>query len=194
MNNLKQIGLALHNYEQAFHEFPPACTFDAKGRPLHSWRTVILPYLEQDALYRTIDLSKPWDDPANARALATPVPVYRCPDLTSTDNTTAYLGVVAPGGCFLAGEPRRLAEITDDHGKTLMVIEAAQDQTVPWMSPRDAGESLILGTGPKSKLNHSGGGNALFVDCRVAFLKATTPAATRRALISIAGGDVPADW
>ncbi len=68
MNNLKQIALALRTYEQAYKAFPPAYTVDAEGRPLHSWRTLILPFIEQDSLYRTIDLSKPWNDPANAKA------------------------------------------------------------------------------------------------------------------------------
>jgi type II secretory pathway pseudopilin PulG len=66
-NNLKQIGLALYNYEADYHAFPPAYTVDADGKPLHSWRTLILPYLDQQPLYARIDLSKPWDDPANAR-------------------------------------------------------------------------------------------------------------------------------
>src|SRR5258708_3361414 len=44
-NNLKQIALALQNYEQAHKALPPAYTVDAEGRPLHSWRTLILPYL-----------------------------------------------------------------------------------------------------------------------------------------------------
>ena len=67
-NNLKQIALALHNYEQEHKALPPAYTVDATGRPLHSWRTLILPYLEQESLYRSIDLSKPWDDRSNAKA------------------------------------------------------------------------------------------------------------------------------
>src|SRR5690349_18772074 len=69
VNNLKQIAMALHDYEQAHNALPPAYTVDALGRPLHSWRTLILPYLEQEPLYKTIDLSKPWNDPANAKAL-----------------------------------------------------------------------------------------------------------------------------
>ena len=75
-NNLKQIALALLNYEQAHHALPPAYTVDAQGRPLHSWRTLILPYLDQESLYQTIDLSKPWNDPANAKALETSLPFF----------------------------------------------------------------------------------------------------------------------
>ena len=56
-NNLKQIGLALHNYHEKYQAFPPAYTVDATGKPLHSWRTLILPFVDQQALYDKIDLS-----------------------------------------------------------------------------------------------------------------------------------------
>src|SRR5687767_15769954 len=64
-NHLKQIAIALHNYHDVYHCLPPAYTVDAAGKPLHSWRTLILPFSEQKALYDQIDLTKPWDDPAN---------------------------------------------------------------------------------------------------------------------------------
>src|SRR5262245_5872973 len=60
-NNLKLIALALHQYEADYHALPPAYTVDRYGNPLHSWRTLILPYLDQQALYNSIDLSKAWD-------------------------------------------------------------------------------------------------------------------------------------
>ncbi len=46
-NNLKQIGLALHNYNAAYKSLPPPYTVDANGQKLHSWRTLILPFIEQ---------------------------------------------------------------------------------------------------------------------------------------------------
>src|SRR3954466_12181792 len=55
VNNLKQVGLALHNYEATYGALPPATTVDASGRPLHSWRTLSLPFLQQEPLYRSID-------------------------------------------------------------------------------------------------------------------------------------------
>jgi prepilin-type N-terminal cleavage/methylation domain-containing protein len=189
VNNLKQIALALYNYEQVYKALPPAYTVDASGRPLHSWRTLILPYLEQEALYRTIDLAKPWNDPANAKALKTPLPVFRCPESVAPENTTTYLAIVAPGGCFLPNEPRRLAEITDAHDSTLSVIEASEESAVPWMAPVDADESLVMSLGPNSKLHHTGGTNAACVGGGVRFLKAYTPAKVRQAMISISGND-----
>src|SRR5262249_51846003 len=92
--NLKQIGLALYHYEQAHKALPPAYTVDESGRPLHSWRTLILPYLEQESLYQTIDLAKPWNDPANAKALKTIPSVFRCPEMAGPQNTTTYLAIV----------------------------------------------------------------------------------------------------
>jgi prepilin-type processing-associated H-X9-DG protein len=189
VNNLKQIGLALHNYEQAYKVLPPAYTVDADGRPLHSWRTLILPYLEQEKLYQTIDLSKPWNDPTNARALKTPLGVFRCQAAVGPRNTTTYLAIVAPNCCLMATHPRRLADITDAHELTLMVIEAGVQNAVPWMAPVDADDSLVMSLGPTTKLHHERGTNGCFVDGSVRFLKADTTAAVRRALMSNSGND-----
>jgi type II secretory pathway pseudopilin PulG len=196
VNNLKQIALALHNYEQMHNALPPAYIVDAGGRPLHSWRTLILPYLEQAPLYRTIDLSKPWNDPVNAKALETILPVYRCPAAVGPENATTYLAIAGPNSCLIPGQPRRLAEITDAHESTLMVIEAGEENAVPWMAPVDADESLVLSLGPTTKLHHVGGMNACIVDGSVRFLKASTRADVRRALMSISGDDnqVVKDW
>jgi prepilin-type processing-associated H-X9-DG protein len=195
-NNLKQIALALRAYETVYHSLPPECTTDASGKPLHSWRTLILPFIEQQQLYKKIDLTKPWDDPANAEACKTIVMVYHCPsasgpvnDTTGLDNDTTYLAVVTPDSCFRPNEPRRLSEITADPSQTLLVVEVDSDHAVPWMSPRDADEQTVMGIGPNSKLAHAGGFHAAFVDGSVRFLDADMPAAQRRALISIVGND-----
>lgn len=188
-NNLKQIALALRNYEEVYESLPPAYTVDPHGRPLHSWRTLILPFLEQHALYETIDLSKPWDDPANARANQTALSVYRCPRGAGPTNTTTYLAVTGANACLVPGKPRRLEEITDAHDLTLMLIEAGEENAIPWMAPMDADESLVLSLGPTTRFHHAGGANGCFVAGNVLFLKATTPESVRRAMISISGKD-----
>jgi type II secretory pathway pseudopilin PulG len=194
--NLKQIVLALHNYEQEYDALPPAHTVDASGQPLHSWRTLILPFLEHESLYRSIDLAKPWNDPANAKALGTKVATFQCPETTGPENTTTYLAISGPDGCLLPSKPRRLAEISDAHSSTLIVIEAGDENAIPWMAPVDADEALVMNLGPKSKLHHAGGMNAGLVDGSVRFLKAGTPASVRRALISISGNDnaITTEW
>jgi type II secretory pathway pseudopilin PulG len=184
-NNLKQIALALFNYEITYHALPPAYTVDAEGNAMHSWRTLILPYLDQTGLYEKIDLSKPWNDPVNADAYNTPVPFFQCPSIAVKDNYTTYLAVVGSNNCFRPNEPRKLSAITTDHDETLMVIEVPAENSVHWMSPSDADERLILGFGPKTKFAHPGGTNAAVVDGRVRFIEATMPASELRAKIGI---------
>ena len=79
INNLKQIGLAMHNYHDQHKSFPPAYTVDKAGKPLLSWRVLILPYLEQNALYKEFHLDEPWDSPHNRTLIDRMPPTYRCP-------------------------------------------------------------------------------------------------------------------
>lgn len=188
-SHLKQIGLALYNYHDKYHCLPPAYTVNAEGKPLHSWRTLILPYLEQKAIYDMIDLSKPWHDPANKPAFGAIVPTYRCPSAVFPEGHTNYLAVVAPGSCLRPAEPREFSEITDDRDLTLMVVEVDAAHAVHWMSPSDADEQTILSLTTAAKLPHPGCFQALYADGSPRFLSAKTKATTLRALISIAGQD-----
>jgi len=141
-NNLKQIGLAFHNYKDEHGTFPPAYTVDANGKPLHSWRTLLLPYLDQAPLYKRIDLSKPWDDPANAAVFeSASIAVFQCPSIQLPKNHTTYLAVTASGGVFHPPtRPRPSSEMTDPHNETMMVIEVDVPRAVPWMAPQDIDE------------------------------------------------------
>jgi type II secretory pathway pseudopilin PulG len=186
-NNLKQIALALLSYESAYGVLPPAYTVDANGKPLHSWRSLILPYHEEQALYEKIDLTKAWDDPANADAFKSRVSNYQCPEVSGPAHHTTYMAIVTSNSSFRATEPRLLSEITDNHGQTLLVVELDLEHAVPWMAPRDADEALFLALGPKSKLGHHGGVQAVLVDGVVRLLDANMEPKLRRALISIAG-------
>lgn len=188
-NNLKQISLALDYYESQHGELPPAYTVDADGKPLHSWRTLILPFMQQQALYDKIDLSKPWDDPANKEAFETSLSTYRCAAGAIPETHTTYLAVVAPNGCFQPARSRKLSEITDSRDGTLMVVEVAVEHAIHWMSPRDASEEDILNLGTAATPPHANGVQAVTVGGRVLFLSTDTQPAKLRAIISIAGSD-----
>ncbi|MEZ6051323.1 MAG: DUF1559 domain-containing protein [Planctomycetaceae bacterium] len=193
-NNLKQIGLALHNYHDVYQAFPPAYTVDETGQPLHSWRTLLLPYLDQKKLYESIDLSRPWDDPANAEAFKTVVPTYACPSAAIDPTQTTYLGMVGPDACLKPTEPRPIAEITDGTSHTILVIEASPQDAVHWMAPQDAGVRFLLSFKEESPFDHVGGTHALIADGSVQFLSATTPDETRQALVTVDGGETITDW
>ena len=188
-SHLKNIALALQAYESDYHALPPAYTVDAKGKPLHSWRTLILPYLEHKALYDRIDLTKPWDDPVNKQAYETRVPIYQCPSSRDPQNHTTYLAVVAPHGCFRPTEHRKFSDIKDDHGLTLMVVEVDEGHGVHWMSPTNAGEDLLLSPETFAKATHPGRVQAVCVDSSVIQLHSELKPETIRALISIDGHD-----
>lgn len=82
-NNLRQIGLALHNYEFTTCRFPPGVLgtsgSTSNNQLLHTWQAMILPYLEQNNLEEQYDYNYRFDHPANADAVRQPVSVYLCP-------------------------------------------------------------------------------------------------------------------
>lgn len=78
MNNLKQMGLAAHNFHDTQTNLPTG-VFSAEGAPLHSWQTQMLPYVEQAPLFNSINLDQPWDDPANAPTFRSVIPTYLNP-------------------------------------------------------------------------------------------------------------------
>lgn len=186
-NNLKQIALALLNYETQFHSLPPAYTTDESGRRLHSWRTLVLPYLEQRALYDSIDLSKPWDDPVNQTAAATVVPVYACPTAGPVSVATVYQVIVDPSSAFPGATPTKLASIRDGFSNTVAVTETSVTNAVPWMSPQDSDMQEFISPG---KTHHVGGSSCAMVDGASHFLSSSLDATTRRSLVTRSGGEM----
>lgn len=188
-NNLKQIGLALHNYENKYGQFPPAFTLDGEGKRLHSWRTLLLPFLEQADLYSKVDLTKSWDDPANDAVRRVALTVYRCPSSSSQQCQTIYLAVVCAKSSLQPNNGRAITEFVDQLSDTVVVYEAEPSQAVNWMSPEDADEKMFLSLNDKSKTSHAGGRNALFADGHVQFLASKISEEILRGMITLDGGE-----
>lgn len=196
-NNIRQIALALHSYHDNYKMLPPAYTTDAEGRPLHSWRVLILPYMEQGALYARIDLSKPWDAPENA-FLAEQMPsVYACPsDPDVRSNTTHYVVIVGEEAIFQPNGALSLSQLTNGDGamNTIMVVESTDP--VAWMSPEDLNldeMSFVINDSAGSAIgsHHPGGANAAFGDASVRFLsEGQFPPEAVRGLTTARGGEV----
>ena len=193
-NYLKQIGIALHNYHDVYGAFPPAYTVDANGKPLHSWRTLLLPHLDKAALYHKLDLTKPWDDPVNAEVFKQQLGVYGCSSAPIPQGQTTYLAVVTADSCLQPNQPRPLSEIKDGISSTIVVIEVPHDHAVPWMSPQDASESLLLNLGDKPKVAHPGGRHALLCDGTVRFISKDLAVETFKALLTVNGGETIGDY
>ncbi len=91
-NNLKQIGLAAHNYESALGYLPPSYVLDfaSTTAPPHlaqGWGQILLPYMEQANLQNLMDMKKSFYDPVDATAVQTPLKLFTCPSTPSTDRT-----------------------------------------------------------------------------------------------------------
>ena len=101
-NNLKQLAIGMQNFHEQTGQFPPAVVYDRDGNPLYSWRVLLLPYLEQDALYREFHLDEPWDSPHNKSLLARMPRTYARPeDWPAKEPYATYYQVFdGPGAIF----------------------------------------------------------------------------------------------
>ena len=142
--NPKQIGLATLNYESAHGHFPPPFSTDENGQPLHSWRVLILPFLEETSLYEKIDLTKPWYDPTNLE-LANQMPdIYRCPhdDSEFSWMATPYCAVTGPETVWQRAGTK-VSDIRDGTSKTILVVES-KSNTSHWMDPAEVHLNKIV--------------------------------------------------
>jgi hypothetical protein len=157
-HNMMQIGLALHGYTNAHGSLPPAYVAHASGRPLYSWRVLIMPYLDFGGVDSPTFLrDEPWDSPHNLRFVDHFPNPFACPSYNHgpssqpTDRFTSYFALRGPATAFTGTTPVRLAEITDSVDQTLLLVESAQGD-VPWSAPVDidATTGRLTGAAPNT--------------------------------------------
>jgi len=138
-NNLKVIALAVHNYGTVNKTFPPAYKANANGKPLLSWRVLILPYIEGGAeLYRQFHLDEPWDSDHNKQLIARMPAIYRNPNSTSAaQGKTNYLTVRNEKSIFPDGKGVSFASVRDGLSNTIMTVEVPDESAVIWTKPDD---------------------------------------------------------
>jgi hypothetical protein len=139
MNNLKQIALGMFNCESAKGMFPPSASYDANGKPLLSWRVLILPYIEQQDLYSQFHLDEAWDSDHNRALIAMMPAIYADPaepGLAANGRTT-FVVPTGEGLVFGGREGTKLSEIRDGTSKTIMAVEVIPELAVVWTKPDD---------------------------------------------------------
>jgi hypothetical protein len=196
-NHLKQMGLAVTNVVDRDGEFPAGALFDNAGRPLHGWQTGLLPFVGEEMVAQRIDLTRSWDDPVNAAALRTPIPVFLNPGIPAPTTATDRLAETHYSGNALLLRDRRLkamADIPDGMANTLLAGEI-RDRFVPWGQPMNVRD---LRRGINRSPEGFGsvfpeGMHALMVDGRVQFLSEEIAPRILKALATPAGGEPPPD-
>jgi len=142
----KQLACALHNYHDVHETFPPAYSTDEEGKPLHSWRVLILPIWGEDNIgeLAKIRLDEPWDSPHNSQFHDKMPSWYYCPSRPAEEQTkglTPYQMVIGPDTISNGPNSTKLSDITREHGDTLLFVEASV--SVPWMKPEDLPQSAL---------------------------------------------------
>jgi hypothetical protein len=187
-NNLKQLAIAMHNYHDVYRCFPPAYVPDKNGRPMHSWRVLLLPFMEAGHLYKQYRFDEPWNGPHNRKLAARPVDAFRCPADTGRETDSSYFVVVGPKTVFPGAVPIRIKDITDGTFSTILLVEAA-DSGINWLEPRDLSYvEAIRGLNPKSgwgiSSHHKGGGACVvFADGSPEMLRDGIPVEQLRLLL-----------
>ena len=195
--NLRRIGLALEDYHNEHKSYPPAIVYDDAGKPMHSWRVLILPYLGPEAqqVYEKYDMNQPWDSKENMVLLNDIPHVYQCPsDGQAVLGETSYLAVVGRETVIsnVQGEPTHRRSISDLPSETMVIMECA-GSNVNWLQPKDIPVAALRAginsrnTGSPASL-HTQGVNVLMADQSVVCLPDGFDTEDLRGMATI-GGD-----
>ena len=172
---MKRIQLAMFLYEREHGTLPPALTRDKDGNPLHSWRTLLLPYFGDESLnelYAQIRLDEPWNSEHNLPFHTRNLDIYRCPSAVKNAGDANYSVIV--GDELLFGNDGRGRSLADS--KRHVILLAERKEGVCWMRPdaeitqHDAETNIINKTPASISSNHVSGANFALRDGGVNFL------------------------
>ena len=193
---MSQIAMALQNYHDFYGTFPPACLTDAAGRPMHSWRVLILPFLNSYDLYQEYRFDEPWDSLHNRKlALRSRNEIWHCPSGSHDDSpNTDYVVIRGEDTLFPVSRSVSLTEIQDGPANTILLAEIGHSN-IHWMEPRDlSSEEMSFRVNdfkrPSISSSETDGPAVVFADgitaCR---LDSTLRPETLKALTTIAKGE-----
>ena len=196
-NNLHNIGLAFHNFHDVNSVFPPGATYDQNGRPLHSWQTHLLPYMDQSPLFSQIDLNRPWNDTANAPKFRTQVHAYLQPteNLPRTANGFAASHYAGNQHVLPANSPMAIRQVTDGTSNTFLAGEVAGGVKA-WGDPhntRDPASGIGNGAFQFGNPSHQGA-QMLMMDGSVRFISADIDRQLLAGMATPAGNEVVGDF
>lgn len=133
-NNMRQIGTGVHNYHGVHNHVPLGGTYDAQGRGMHGWQTMLLPYMEQQPLYNRIDLKQPWNAPGNVEWMMLKVPVYLHPSIDQQEADGFAVSHYAGNVHVLGPTLMKFNDITDGTSQTILAGEVSTNFK-PWGHP-----------------------------------------------------------
>lgn len=197
-DNLRRIGVALSQYHDKHGSYPPAFVADETGKPKHSWRVLILPFLGEQDLFNKYDFSEPWDSPVNAKVAEQMPDVFACPsdEGVKVVDETSYMVVTGSKTVFPKSSSTRKADIGDDLSLTIMLVEV-HDSGVSWLEPKDIEAAQLRinsddlgGVGGNHEDGTENGLNVLMADGNPMFLSDTLSDEYLQAMSTINGQEM----
>jgi hypothetical protein len=197
VERMHRVNLAMLLYESDHGTLPPAFTVDSDGNPLHSWRVVLLPYLDQQTLYDKIRLDEPWNSEHNRKLHGEAVAFYQCPSAALAPGQTTYSVAVGPEMPFDGSCCKKLAAFGPKSAAMILVVE--RTPPVCWMDPTrdvpqglaDAGINVHDGRGDEIASPHPAGANFGLRSGACRFLSEMIDPAVFKGLLRGAVEDVP---
>jgi Protein of unknown function (DUF1559) len=191
--NLCMIKMALLNYHETFGSFPPAYVADANGKPMHSWRVLILPFMEQSTLYNSYRMDEPWDGPNNRKLIDQRPNVFNCPSRLPSPGLTSYVTIVGPNTAFPGAKTTKLGDIHDGPGSTILVAELSNID-IAWTEPNDLDAETMSWAiddpnRPSISSPHDTGPAVVFADASYRRLGTYHPPENLKAMTTINGGE-----
>lgn len=195
MNNIRQISKALNAYRRLHGSYPTPTVRDAIGKPLYSWRVLILPQLGYQALYNRFQLDQSFDSPTNI-SLINEMPVeYASPTNTNSANLkeSNYALVVGPGTLFPYDAPAvDPVTMSDSPAETILVVET-RESGASWTQSADIDATAGVRLGSRAMQDIGGNSQEYAVVATVNEttypLSPTLPQSTLDAMITPDGND-----
>lgn len=197
-NNLRHIAIGINHHQQTYKRWPASFNAGPDGAPLLSWRVHLLPFLDEEALYKQFRLDEPWDSEHNQKLITLIPEVYLSPFSEAEVGLTTYLGNAVEGGVFIqpadgfSYPTQGLGEygISDGTANTLLVLEVNDQHAVPWSKPADFDPEMD--TDLFNWLNVRDGGelNAAYADGGWYYRGSADDIETFRAELTREGGEV----
>ena len=201
-SNLRQIGVGLHNYHNTYRTFPPGgIEFRSLAKPAGrqiAWSALLLPFVDEQAVFAMLDLRTAFDSPENAAGAAVVLPLYLCPAALRSSMRVEGRGACDYGGVYgeRLGWPGRppaqrpnnppkgpmiydrafsIRKITDGTSRTLIVGEDTEWLDGQWINGRNIfDQAFAINAAPAIENDirsvHPGGANVLVADGAVRFL------------------------
>jgi hypothetical protein len=185
--------LAVANYHETHGCYPPAYVAGPDGQPMHSWRVLILPFLEQGELYKLYNFAEPWNGPNNRKLASRIRHSYLRSGLESDQvHTTSFVAVVGPQTAWPGAKSIANKDLGDGAHDTLLVVEVPDGQ-FRWMEPKDLNFSemsfRIDDSSKRGLGSRLGGARVVSADGTVRTLPDDFDPNTLKAMLTANGGE-----